>query len=352
MNSISCESCNENGGFDYLNSSTFHSYNQTIPLRYRSGVAFGDLCSEHISTQASTSLKAINQTFVLVEDDIVFVNNECDGILGLAFKGLSNNYSTFVETLKAQELIETATFSIYLNNDRFSSQEYEPSSNIIIDGFDLEKYSSESQFTFVNLTEPLYWKVPITSVSFGGQEIPNSNSTAIIDTGTSFIFGPEEIVDYIIEHLTGSHGCSYSDNIVCQCSQVYPDLELEIAGNQLVIPYDLYLYPNPNRAQDCNVVILSGGNEWILGDVFLRNYYTLFDMDNQRVGFAKAINSVPKGTDSGDSKSVLKWYWCLIISVDIILVIVIVIGLMIKYKRKAMARSAESYRSLGTVRSI
>jgi hypothetical protein len=57
---------------------------------------------------------------------------------------------------------------------------------------------------------------------------------------------------------------------------------------------------------------------WILGDNFMENYYTIFDMDNQRVGFAGKVQYEDIPRDALD-------YLNLIVTAILIIVIIYIV---------------------------
>ena len=109
--------------------------------------------------------------------------------------------------------------------------------------------------------------------------------TAIVDTGTSALVGPAEVFDPILN--------TFPDHVDCAKLDQYPVLKFVINAIEYTLqPSDYILAFTEDGQTQCEVGLIpdrSGSNMFILGDSFIKVYYTLFEVDKKRVQFAKAV---------------------------------------------------------------
>ena len=76
--------------------------------------------------------------------------------------------------------------------------------------------------------------------------------------------------------------------IDCSNLSTLPDLEFTINGEAWKVPgKDLVIQSGGTCLFAMMGMDIPTGPKWILGDVFMRKFYTVFDYENERVGFAE-----------------------------------------------------------------
>ena len=120
---------------------------------------------------------------------------------------------------------------------------------------------------------------------------PVSNIQSIIDTGTTLIVGDAKTVGAFYAAIPGAKdatttvGAGYYS---FPCSSV-PTVSFTFGGKAFNISPSLFnLGKVSSNSDQCVGAIVgsTGFSFWVVGDVFLQNVYTTFDMGNNRVGFA------------------------------------------------------------------
>jgi hypothetical protein len=205
----------------------------------------------------------------------------------MAFPSLSDKHSTFIMNLKEQGIIPKAMFSVKLSD----IGDTDHGSRIVIGGLD-ENYQND-EIRYVEIyAQTGFWLVALKNVWVGESRIEKSSIAAIIDTGTSFILSPNDEVVEVMFWISKFGSCALIfDELVCQCKSdnwniEFPVLKFQIGDYFFIIRPESYF---KRENFECSLLIKSLGRKdfWILGDVFLRNFYTIFDMENKRIGFLK-----------------------------------------------------------------
>ncbi|XP_078514914.1 pepsin A-like [Lissotriton helveticus] len=274
--STSCTSsaCSNHNEFNPSSSSTFQSTSTSLSIGYGTGSMTGVLGYDTVQVGGLT---VTNQVFGLAYTEADFFSSmPFDGILGVAYPSIASDSATPVfDNMWSQGLLAQDLFSVYLSANGASG------SVVIFGGYETQYYSGA--MNWIPLSSQGYWQITVDSVTINGNVIACSGGCqAIVDTGTSLIAGSSTGVANI-QSAIGAYQDSNGEYVVnCNSISSLPDIVFNINGVGYPVPASAYINQNY-----CNVNIQQTPVDlWILGDVFIREYYVVFDRSGNQVGLA------------------------------------------------------------------
>jgi len=280
--------CQTHHKYDSTKSSTYRVNGTKFSIQYGSGSLSGFLSDD---TVTFGGIPVTGQVFAEAIDEpgLTFLAAKFDGILGMAFADISVDLATPVwYNMVSRGLVEKNMFSFWLNRT------YGPESGgeLVLGGYDSAHFASP--ITWVPLSRDAYWQFKMDKLNVKGNEFC-SGCQAIADTGTSLIVGPVDVVKRI-NLLIGAIPAIKGEAIVdCKKIPTLPVITITINGVDFPLTGKQYVLQITQAGQtECISGFLGmdipppAGPLWILGDVFIGAYTTVFDMGGNRVGFGTA----------------------------------------------------------------
>jgi len=170
-------------------------------------------------------------------------------------------------------------------------------------------------FTRVPIIGQIHWGVKLTSVELTDHKAyksdigcSGSGCAAIVDSGTSLIAAPPNVVERISREM---------DKLNWDCSNLHemPDLRFKMGDEEFVLPPESYIgdtfgelpgfmrpfFRTLTHKPTCQLLLMSINAEsihgplWIIGMPFFREYYTTFSLGTNRS--ERAIYTAPASQD-------------------------------------------------------
>lgn len=233
-------------------------------------------------------LKVKKQDFAVAtsEPGLAFAFGRFDGIMGLGYDTISVNriVPPFYSMLD-QGLLDEPVFAFYLGNTDKDGDD----SEAIFGGINKDHYTGK--VTKIPIRRKAYWEVNLDMITFGDASAELDNTGVILDTGTSLIALPSTLAELLNKEIGAKKGYNGQYTVDCDKRDELPDMSFTLSGYNFTIgPYDYIL-----EVQGSCISSFMGmdfpeptGPLAILGDAFLRKWYSIYDLGSNTVGLAKA----------------------------------------------------------------
>ncbi len=268
--------------YDSSSSSTYKKNGTEFAIQYGSGSLSG-FVSQDIVRIGDITIKGQDFAEATNEPGLAFAFGRIDGILGLGYNTISVNkiVPPFYKMIE-QKSIDEPVFSFYL-----ADQEGE--SEVVFGGVDQSRY--EGKLTTIPLRRKAYWEVDFDALSYGEDTAELENTGIILDTGTSLIALPSQLAEMLNAQIGAKKGYNGQYSIDCKKRDSLKDVTFTLAGHKFALgPYDYILEVSGSCISTFMGMDFPAptGPLAILGDAFLRRYYSVYDLGRNTVGIAEA----------------------------------------------------------------
>ncbi|KAI0070897.1 acid protease [Panus rudis PR-1116 ss-1] len=285
--------------YDPSASSTYVAQNTSFSIRYGSGAAQGVLGSDVIQL---AGFAVVNQVFGVVSriSDNMLVP-PVSGILGLGFERIATSRAKPLWQVLAESsgVLDEPVMAFYLTRylDDDDARSAEPGGSFTFGGVNSSLYTGEIDYQDVPQGSEGYWILQMNALVSQGQhvDLPSGSSFAAIDTGTTLVGGPASVISALYATIPGSEPATGD----YQGYYTYPCLtnvtvSLGFGDSNNLWPIDPGMFKLMQLSKDSCLgaffELSSSGSSspnWIVGDAFLKNVYTVFRAsDPPAVGFA------------------------------------------------------------------
>lgn len=251
-----------------------------------------------------------SQTFGMIQkqEGKVFEEVPFEGILGLAFPQMSaNGVTPFFDNIIDQKALQKNEFAFYFSPNN-------PAANAVFwGGVDPKFYTGKIEY--FNVVDPFYWSTVLESFKIGGEELlglvkprrvkkngfaflQTKKPKVVFDSGTTFFTAEDGLFEKVMERLPAANcddiTADSHPSIVYRLRNTAGELrDFELTSEQYMIAS---AKDGPSRCSPAFMRInipTEHGPGMVLGEVFMRHFYSVFDRGNghpasARIGLAKA----------------------------------------------------------------
>uniref|UniRef100_A0A8C7TGB5 Peptidase A1 domain-containing protein n=1 Tax=Oncorhynchus mykiss TaxID=8022 RepID=A0A8C7TGB5_ONCMY len=272
-------------------SSSYVQNGTKFSIQYGRGSLSGFISGDTVSVSGLFCVTGQQFGEAIKQPGITFAVARFDGVLGMGYPTISvRNITPVFDTAMAAKLLPQNIFSFYISRDPSAAVGGE----LMLGGTDPLYYTGDLHY--VNVTRKAYWQIEMNNVEVGNQlTLCKAGCQAIVDTGTSLITGPVEEVRALHKAIGALPLLMGEYWIDCKKVPSLPVIAFNLGGKMFNLTGDDYIL---KESQMGLKICLSGfmamdipppaGPLWILGDVFIGRYYSVFDRDADRMGFAPA----------------------------------------------------------------